>query len=551
MKPQYSLIGILLLALGSLLVAPMVPWRWDSTLDQRYSLSEVSKQSLDTLEQPIRIDIFLTGDLPPKYMRFRKELDELIDAFKQHKNIFIIQSIDPLQGQEAETVVAEMNNFGMPPERVVENETGNRKETLVFPWVMLSSGDRSAKVALLQNNLGATEEEKIIQALQQLEYQLMDGIFRLTQTEKSSIAVLTSHDSSPALKIADFLQSLRPYYQLAAFDLKAPEVGPEKALENLNRFKLLIIPNPKTPFSAAEKFILDQYTLQGGALLWLVEGMQVDHQALLESGTQTVAVPLDLNLDDYFFNQGIRVRKEMVRDLYCAPIVLAIGEENNTQYLPYPWPYYPLPKPNQQTFIGKDIGPIFTQYVSPLDTLAGASKKTVLLQTSAFTKMVGTPAILDLQSATQKIKPSEYNEAPKPLAVLVEGEMHSLFENRILPFEYATPKKIGTGRFIVIGDGSVIENQVNGGTPLALGYDKWSNNFYANRSFLMHCIHYLSGNTQQLSLRNKDFSFSLLDPFKIEEKGAFWKIFMVFFPILLGVLIGYLNFRIRSKHYRR
>ena len=539
---------ILFLALCFSLMALSLQFgvRLDLTLDKRYSLSENSIKQLQQLKEPIRIDLFLDGELPGLYRELRNELDVFLIQLEHYSDKLIVQYNDPFEIGSTEQVIQEMQRYGMNPEIVVENKDGQRSESIVFPWMIINYGEASERVPLLQKQLGDTESDKIARSLQQMEYLIMDGIYKVSLKEKSNIAVLTSHKTSDQIKIADLLQSLKSYYNLGSFDLKNPGVSSEQSLKNLNRFDVLLVSNPNESFSSSEKYILDQYALQGGGILWLVNGIGIDRDSLFNSAGKAYGFHLELNLDDYFFHQGIRINKELVQDLYCAPIVLAAGEQNNTQYVPYPWPFYPLPTP-ESTLIGQDIGPVLTQFISPIDLIDNNLKKISLLQSSKFTKSSGVPTLVSFEQATQKIKPSRYNESSKNLGVLIEGEQSSLYTNRVKPFKLAEHLPKGSIKMVVFGDGNLAENQIDKGTPLQLGYDKWTNNFYNNKSLLLNAFHYLSSNPERLMIRQKQWDFAFLDPQKIETRGFLWKIMMLFIPVLISLIFGWLSQRGRSK----
>ena len=539
---------ILFLALCFSLMALSLQFgvRLDLTLDKRYSLSENSIKQLQQLKEPIRIDLFLDGELPGLYRELRNELDVFLIQLEHYSDKLIVQYNDPFEIGSTEQVIQEMQRYGMNPEIVVENKDGQRSESIVFPWMIINYGEASERVPLLQKQLGDTESDKIARSLQQMEYLIMDGIYKVSLKEKSNIAVLTSHKTSDQIKIADLLQSLKSYYNLGSFDLKNLGVSSEQSLKNLNRFDVLLVSNPNESFSSSEKYILDQYALQGGGILWLVNGIGIDRDSLFNSAGKAYGFPLELNLDDYFFHQGIRINKELVQDLYCAPIVLAAGEQNNTQYVPYPWPFYPLPTP-ESTLIGQDIGPVLTQFISPIDLIDNNLKKISLLQSSKFTKSSGVPTLVSFEQATQKIKPSRYNESSKNLGVLIEGEQSSLYTNRVKPFKLAEHLPKGSIKMVVFGDGNLAENQIDKGTPLQLGYDKWTNNFYNNKSLLLNAFHYLSSNPERLMIRQKQWDFAFLDPQKIETRGFLWKIMMLFIPVLISLIFGWLSQRGRSK----
>ncbi len=521
--------------------------QFDLTQDKRYSLSETTLLEINSLDQPIQIDVFLSGALPVNYLRFRNELDAMLSQLKYNSNKIVVKYIDPFEAGNSKEVIQEMKEYGMDPELVIENKNGNRLESLIFPWLMVNYADKSELIPLLIKQLGETENERIIRSLQQMEYNIMDGIFRVRNSQKKNLAILTSHHTSEDIKMIDLLQNLRPYYNLAAFDLKKPEISPIQSLENLNRFDILIISNPNEVFSETEKYIFDQYDLQGGKILWMVNGMSIDRDSLFNKMGKAYSLNNELNLDDYFFHNGIRIQKTLIQDIYCAPIVLARNNGNNAQYIPYPWIYYPLSEP-EKTLIGRDIGPVLTQFVSSLDTINNSLTKTILMKSSQFTKTPLAPTLIELDQATKKINPSEFNETSKAIGYLIQGKQKSLFNNRIKPFKNKNHLEFGETKIIIFSDGNISENQVDKGSPLALGYDKWTNNFYSNRILIMNSIHFLTGNENRLALREKSWKFALLDNQKIKLKGIFVKWLMLLTPIILILGAGLLNKLLKSKH---
>ena len=538
---------ILLLTLLSIGIVQQITFQKDLTADKRYSLSDTSILQLKALDEPVRIDIFLNGKLPGLYRDFWRELNIILNQMQFYSDKLIIQFNNPLEIDSNEKAIAEMEGYGMKPEIVIEKKDGQRSESIVFPWMIVNCGNVSERVFLLDKQFGDTERDKITRSIQQIEYLILDGIRRVTLKEKSNLAVLTSHQTSKNIKLANLLQSLKPYYNLASFDLKNPENTPLQSLNNLKRFDALIVSNPNEPFSKKEKYILDQYELYGGGILWMINGIAISRDSLFNNSGKAYGFPLELNLDDYFFVRGIRLNKILVKDLYSAPLVLATGNQNNTQYIPYPWPYFPLPIP-ESNLIGQSVGPVLTQFASSLDSLENSLNKTVLLKTSAFTKTAGVPVLLLLEEATKKIQPSKYNEPSKILGILAEGTGKSLFLNRVKPIVYNKHQDKGGYKSIIFGDGTIGENQIERGAPLNLGYDKWTSNYYANKQLLINSIHYLTGNQEGLMIRQKKWNFAYLDPQKINSKGVFWKMIIILSPILISLLFGLFFQKGRSKH---
>ena len=538
---------ILLLTLLFIGIVQQITFQKDLTADKRYSLSDSSILQLKALDEPVRIDIFLNGKLPGLYRDFWRELNIILNQMQFYSDKLIIQFNNPLEIDSNERAIAEMEGYGMKPEIVIEKKDGQRSESIVFPWMIVNCGNVSERVFLLDKQFGDTERNKITRSIQQIEYLILDGIRRVTLKEKSNLAVLTSHQTSKNIKLADLLQSLKPYYNLASFNLKNHENTPLQSLNNLKRFDALIVSNPNEPFSKKEKYILDQYELYGGGILWMINGIAISRDSLFNNSGKAYGFPLELNLDDYFFVRGIRLNKILVKDLYSAPLVLATGNQNNTQYIPYPWPYFPLPIP-ESNLIGQSVGPVLTQFASSLDSLENSLNKTVLLKTSAFTKTAGVPVLLLLEEATKKIQPSKYNEPSKILGILTEGTGKSLFLNRVKPIVYNKHQDKGGYKSIIFGDGTIGENQIERGAPLNLGYDKWTSNYYANKQLLINSIHYLTGNQEGLMIRQKKWNFAYLDPQKINSKGIFWKMIIILSPILISLLFGLFIQKGRSKH---
>ena len=538
---------ILLLTLLFIGIVQQITFQKDLTADKRYSLSDTSILQLKALDEPVRIDIFLDGKLPGLYRDFWRELNIILNQMQFYSDKLIIQFNNPLEIDSNERAIAEMEGYGMKPEIVIEKKDGQRSESIVFPWMIVNCGNVSERVFLLDKQFGDTERNKITRSIQQIEYLILDGIRRVTLKEKSNLAVLTSHQTSKNIKLANLLQSLKPYYNLASFNLKNPENTPLQSLNNLKRFDALIVSNPNEPFSKKEKYILDQYELYGGGILWMINGIAISRDSLFNNSGKAYGFPLELNLDDYFFVRGIRLNKILVKDLYSAPLVLATGNQNNTQYIPYPWPYFPLPIP-ESNLIGQSVGPVLTQFPSSMDSLENSLNKTVLLKTSAFTKTAGVPVLLLLEEATKKIQPSKYNEPSKILGILAEGTGKSLFLNRVKPIVYNKHQDKGSYKSIIFGDGTIGENQIERGAPLNLGYDKWTSNYYANKQLLINSIHYLTGNQEGLMLRQKKWNFAYLDPQKINSKGIFWKMIIILSPILISLLFGLFFQKGRSKH---
>jgi len=541
---------MLIIIIVLVVIGQLINLRYDLTKNQRHTLSSPTKMLLKNIDQPLKIDIFLEGKLPAEFLRLRKEISELIKSFQQNTDQIVYEYIDPFEGaKDTNSLVDEMKSFGITPEYIVQSQSQAVEQTVVFPWAMLSGGNRTMLIPLIQKNLGDNKQQKINRSIEHLEFQFYNALYKLVQKNKETIAILTSHGASKNIVVADFMRSLQPYYQLAAFDLKALKNEPEKTIENLNRFKMLIVSNPSKAFTDYEKYLLDQYTLQGGKSLWMINPTSINRDSLFNLTGKSMAVSKKYNLGDLFFKYGLRLENDLVKDLYSAPIVLANGEQNNSQYLPMPWTYYGLPLPNENHPIGKSAGNVLLQFPSSIDTLKNNIKKTILLKSSAFTKTIKTPVTVYLSEAVEKLIPSEFNKPSRNIGILLKGKFNSAFNNRIKPVKLTRNLSKGASEIIVIADGNIAENQVDKGNPLELGFDKWTNNFYANKIFLQNCVHHLMGNSSLLEIRNKEVGISFLDPKKVANQESLWKASMLVLPPILLAILGFILFRYRTNKF--
>lgn len=552
MKNKMHWFKNLVIPLLLILLAQGLDYRWDMTQDQRFSLNENTKTLLNELKQPLKVDIFLTGKLPSDYLRLQREITTLIKGMEEYTDQLVVSFIDPFEGAEStEALIREMTQFGLLPEYILADQNQALEQTVVFPWAMVNDGNKTLRIPLLEKVLGDDEQQKINRSIAQLEFHFYDAIFKIAQKQKPSLAVLTSHGTSEGVKIADFMNSLQAYYQLASFDLKALKDDPQKTLQNLRRFELLLVSNPAEPFSETEKYLLDQHLIHGGKQWWAINAVAVNRDSLFNSTGMAVAVGRSLNMENAFFKYGFRLQKNLVKDLYCAPVVLASGTDRQTQYLPYPWPYYPLAKPKDKELFGNHAGNVFMSFPSSIDTLKNPLKKKILISSSDFSQTLKTPAGIALKEASEKLNPSQFDQKSQALGVLLEGKFGSAFENRVPPVKLEKVKTTGQSQMIVFSSGTIAENQVDKGSPLELGYDKWTNNFYFNKVFLQQTIHYLMGHQKLLHLQNKTVVLPRLDIQKVKQVSGRLKTALLVIPLMILLLLGGWVYRWRTHRFGR
>ncbi|WP_224485538.1 gliding motility-associated ABC transporter substrate-binding protein GldG [Robertkochia aurantiaca] len=553
-SPQHTWIKIL----SALIVTGLITWaanlfsyRIDFTENDRFTLSEAAVQTAENLDQPVIIDVFLDGDLPSEFRRLRSETRQILKEYAAANDHVKHNFIDPLEEDENQNNTVEaLQQLGLTPASVTI-EDGNRvSQELVFPWAIANQGNRTVRIPLLKNKLGASTEERVNSSVQQLEYVFADAFKKLSVENKKKIAVLKGNGEMDDILMADFLRNLQEYYQIAPFTLDSVANNPEGTLEQLRRFDMALIAKPTERFSEEEKFVLDQYTMNGGKSLWLIDQVNMELDSLFSNQGRSLALARDLNLNDMFFRYGLRINPELIADLYFTQIVLATGEGRNAQYNPAPWIYAPMVLSKNNHPINNNTEGVRLRFANPIDTLDNGIQKTVLLQSSPLSKTIGTPTEIELDIVNRQPDRETFNEGNQPLAVLLEGSLTSTYQNRVLPFELKDFKKEGIDtRLIVVADGDIIRNDLQNGQPLELGYDKWTNNFYGNKEFLMNSVNYLLDDNGLINIRSKEVELAFLDRQRAVAERSRWQLVNIGLPIAVILLFGWIFSLLKKRKY--
>lgn len=525
--------------------------RFDLTQDKRYTLSEAAKETIDDVDSPIIIDIFLTGDFPAEFRRLQTETRQLLEEFEAYNDNIVFNFIDPLEdGGNANEIAEEFYRLGMTPARINVVENGRSSESIIFPWAIANYNEQTVKIPLLKNTLGATDEERITNSVQNLEYAFADAFTKLVNPKEKKVAVMRGNGELADRYIADFIRTLRDYYYIGAFTLDSVAVNPQKTLQQLKEYDLIIEAKPTEAFTEEEKYVLDQYLMSGGKALWMVEQINMETDSLFNPTGTAFAIPNDLNINDMFFKYGIRVNPTLVNDIYSAPIILAQGRGNETQFVPFPWFYSPLSASANNHPIVNNIEAVRFEYANPIDTLRNDIEKTVLLSSSPSTKLEGTPKQISLELVNQQPQMETYNAGEQPLAVLLQGEFTSAYENRVKPFEIENHINEGAEtQMLVISDGDVVKNQVQQGEPLELGFDRYTSNTYGNKEFLLNAVNYMLDDAGLVNIRTKEVNIAFLDMEKVEENRTKWQFINILMPLVLLGLFAFLFIYIRKKKY--
>jgi len=531
--------------------------RFDLTSDKRYTLSETSLIIIQEVKEPLYIDVFLEGNFPGEFKKLQTETQQLLEEFKAYNSNIIFQFVNPLEKEEErDQIMQSFLDRGLTPLNVTVDDKGKQTQEVVFPWAVVTYNNKSSKVPLLKNMMGASTAEKVVSSVQHLEYAFANAFNTVSKSKEKKVAIIKGNGELHDLLIADFVKSVRENYYIGTFTLDSVVKNPNNTLKYLKKYDLAVIAKPTEAFSDAEKQVLDQFIMSGGKTIWLLDQVNMDMDSLYTDTGSNLAYPRDLNLNDMLFKYGVRIKPDLIKDIQAAPIALATGKQGNaTQYTQYPWLFSPAVYPDGKNPIVTNLDVLKFEFANPIELLKNDIKKTVLLHSSKYSKLVGTPFEVNLNMVGDRPEPNDFppNVGTIPVAVLMEGKFHSVYENRVLPFKEPTFTPIGkANKMIVISDGDMIRNQFDKNfQPLELGYDKWTNNMYANKEFLLNCVNYLLDDNGLINIRSKEVDLPILDKEKVHERYTFSQIITVGLPIVLLAIFGLVFTFLRKRKYSR
>ena len=545
---------IVILNLGSHLLYK----RFDLTADKRYTLSQTSLNIVADVKEPLYIDVFLEGDFPGEFKKLQTETQQLLEEFKSQNSNVIFQFVNPLEKEEErDSIMQSFIQRGLTPVNVTVNDKGQQTQEVVFPWAIATCGNRSVKVPLLKNMMGASTAEKVVSSVQHLEYAFANAINTVSKDKQKKVVIINGNGELEDRYIADFIKTVRDNYFIAPFTLDSVSKTPVRTLEQLKKYNLAIIAKPTEAFSDEEKQVLDQYLINGGKTIWLVDQVNMEIDSLYNETGTNLAFPRDLNLNDMFFKYGIRIRPDLIKDLVATPIILETGEPGSgTQKVQLPWYLSPMIYPSQDANnpIVTNLDGIKFQFSSPIEPLKNDIKKTILLQSSQYSKLIGAPFEVSLRMASEELGPKDFTGSGNyPVAVLLEGKFHSVYENRVLPFKDTSFKNIGKeNKMIVISDGDVIKNQLDkDGREVELGLDQRTGILYANKDFMMNCVNYLLDDNGLINIRSKEVNLPILDKEKVYASYTQSQVITVAVPIFILLLFGVAFTFLRKRKYSK
>jgi ABC-2 type transport system permease protein len=528
----------------------------DLTEDKRFTLTEPTKKLVRGLDDVIYIRVLLDGDFPAGFKRLQAATDQILNDLRKLNNNIQFEFDDPNSGtgEERKARQEQLIKMGIYPTALKYFDGKELVQKNIFPYAVISFADRRIAVNLLEEQLPGMDEQIVLNnSVSLLEYKFSHALQNLMLQEKKNIAFTTGNEEIEPQKLLRLERELRRFYNTGRLNLDSLIVI-DQALN------LLIVPGPKAKMDPKNQFKIDQYIMNGGKVLWMVETSDASLDSIAKYQTYT-PMTYDLGYDELLFKYGVRVQPNLLMDMECSTIPQIVGMAGDQpQTMMFGWYYHPLITPKSNHPIVKNIGQVNMFFPSTIDVLQTKSNitQTVLLESSPYAKFQFNPG-LTFNILRDKPDPSSFNKGPLVLAVLLEGEFESAFINRIpsdfkvaldqLNMEFRE-RSVPTAQ-IVISNVDFVKNLVDPqtGETINIGFNKWERRFFkGNQDFILNAIEYLLDESGVLVARSKEVKLRLLDAVKTQEEKKFWQSLNIIAPLIFLFAVGLVyHFRRKRK----
>lgn len=549
--------GIALVALILVsIISGQLFFRIDLTAEKRYSINPVSVDIVRKLKEPINITLYLDGELPAGFRKLKKSIQEKVADYNAYSskliNLVVVDPYEISDVKRRDQLFVELAGKGLQATDIHQNTEKGTITRRIFPGAIIEYGNKNLAVNLLKNNQNSPAEVNLNNSIENLEYEFLAAFAQLMNDEKQSVAFLTGQGELSEHEVHDFASALAERYNV--FGISTSELA-----SNGQRIKTLIVANPSQKFTEADKFQIDQYLMNGGRILWLIDPVAVSLDSL-SNGYMTLAFPQNLNLDDQLFRYGVRLNSNLIQDTQCLLIPVNTAPKGSpAKWTPAPWYYSPLLFPSASHVISKNIGMLKSEFVSTIDTVGKSDKvrKTVLLASSGHSAIAQTPVEISLAITNTSPDSRLFRQPAQTAGVLLEGTFTSVYKNRMIDPSWGNSASVKTEsqptKMVVFADGNLVANQYRlaNGVPeyIPLGYDRFSKQTFANRELLLNVVSYLNDDNGLMELRSKAFKIRLLDKVRVKEEKLKWQIINVLFPLLLISAFGAGYIYWRRKKY--
>jgi ABC-2 type transport system permease protein len=567
-----SVVLLIVLVLFINILSSFINWNIDLTADKKYSFAKESTSIINSLDDKLFIKVYLEGDFPAEFKKLQKSTEDLLKRFKAIANNNIdFEFINPnnvANENEKLDLFKQLVKLKLSPTDLEIKKEGKQVNQIIFPGAIIYYKDKQAAVNFLKQSPGESPGSNINTSIEALEYEFVSAIQHLTINRLTKIAFLEGNGELSEQQVYDITESvlddnfnLSYYYKVDRFNIKEfaidsatmlPDLSRQIAL--LNTYKAIIIAKPTTPFNNLEKLLIDQYIMQGGKVLWLLDGVKASMDSLQNKSGTFIASKNTLNIDDQLLSYGVRINANLIQDLRSTKIPIITGYSNNKPQQSYfSWPYSALLVSDSKHAVSKGLDGIKCEFVSSIDTIKNNIQKTILLHSSKESRLNPSPSKISLGILKNPPTPNSYNKEFLPIAILLEGEFESVFKDKLVQKNQQIQfieKSVNT-KMIVISDGDMIANDLsNSGGIYPLGYDKNIKFTYpGNKHFLINAVQYLCGDNGLSHLKVKEHSLRMLDKKKVQKNKFIIQLINIALPILLLLLFALFFVRFKKRKY--
>ena len=530
----------------------------DATEERRFTLSPATKNLLEGLDERIYIRVLLDGKFPAGFKRLKESTEDILYRFSQVSPRIEYNFENPNEGsiEEVNERRKQLAENGLVPTQLRVTDAAGASAQYIYPFAIVQYGSRSIPVSLLQDDIPGADKDVIINnSISLLEYKIADGIQKIIRKNQPIVAFTAGQGELTNEQTASIQNELRNSYAIHRINL-------DSAISIPADVEVLIVAKPRQAFSEAQLFMLDQYIMHGGHVMFLLDPLVVSLDSI-NINKYYIPPPLELGLDPLLFKLGARVNPNLVLDLQSTRIPMVVGMQGDkVQTELFPWYYHPLISSTSDHPITKGLDRIQLEFPASVDTILTKTpvRKTILLRSSEYSRIQLTPVRLNFDILREAPDPKLFNKGPQNLAVMLEGSFESMFTNRLSSQQLDVLKRAGVefkssgsdSKVLVITDGDIIKNLINAssGEIAPLGYNKYENTtFTGNRDFILNALEYMMDESGVLEARSKDIRLRLLDTVKASEEGVKWQLLNIAGPLIIIFLTGAVFHFIRKRKF--
>ena len=563
------------------ILASLSDGRLDLTEEKRYTLEEATRQQLQALNEPIEVTVFLKGEFPSGFKKLATSTDQFLSLLqKQNPSRFHYRFVSPLEEvSEGKLWGDSLLSMGALNINLTVQKEAGQSSNILFPVALVEYRGQQSLVTLLPGASRAISQTELNRAEALLEFQFTSVIDKLVHPRKPGIAYEIGHGEPTDQRTYQLRVALQKDYELRTLDLTRQPAVPTGV-------DLLLLVKPTLRFSENEKLKIDQFVMRGGKLLCFIDNLVAEMDSFGRKPS-IVAFDRDLNLGDLFFRYGARINPDLVMDLRCEVSYIQVGgttQQPQNEFLP--WNYYPLVGAPAADKKLKTAGYVGLRFANSIDTVeAPGVTKTPLLASSERARIISTPALISLNENSTVPENKLFNRGEISVAMLLEGQLNSLYRNRIFGAKADSMTRAGQpfipqatqGGVLLVADGDLVLNDYIPAVdekgaydpqaplvPTEMGWNPYTHFEYltggeagryfmpvANKEFLLNSVEYLISNPAISGLRAKEITLRLLDGEKVNQYRLWVHLLFILFPLLLLVGGGVLFQSIRKRKFAR